>query len=73
MSGKPLCVEGVKRDHRFKQEVDDPNSTVKNPAREIVACPIFASDDAEMNQQFPRAILLLINKLPKKLNVPKES
>jgi hypothetical protein len=44
-----MFCSSVAKDYRFNKEIDDPNYIAaqgQSPARELIACPIFASDDA---------------------------
>ncbi len=48
IAGQQIFCGQVAKDHRFNLEIDDPNFTGKfgqMPARELIACPVFASDD----------------------------
>jgi len=79
IAGQSLFCSSVTKDYRYNKEIDDPNFigvSGQTPARELIACPIFASDDAlqlgrDSLTSLPRAILILINKLPDPVMVQK--
>lgn len=72
MSANSLFQPFVQKDHRFVAKIDDPNFVERQsrPAREIIGLPVFASDDTvdvgdpDCMSRHPRAVILLINKLP---------
>jgi len=63
-----IQTENTYMDHRFCQELDDPNFTPgSNPAQEMISLPIFTAEDPlcvgkDSLANYPRAILHIINK-----------
>lgn len=70
ISGHSVMQGNVQKDYRFVATIDDPyfNERVHKPANEIVAVPVFATDDWSQPEgedtRRPRAIVILINKVP---------
>lgn len=73
-SANTLFQPHVQNDRRYVAKIDDPqmleNTRRMQPAKEVIGLPIFASDDkcvvgdSENLARHPRAVVLLINKVP---------
>lgn len=61
-----IAFQNVQKDYRFQAEIDDPNISNGTLAKDIVVCPVFASDQDYTEDCKPLAVILLINKLPTK-------
>lgn len=69
-SGQTVQCQNLQKDYRFIREIDDPNYVQgQSVAKEVICCPIYASDDfamaaKEQMASYPRCVLMLINKVP---------
>ena len=60
----------IQKDYRFDVQIDDPHfSEAQNKAKEVLVQPIYASNDnlngiQDSKMNYPRAVVILINKTP---------